>query len=91
MPQAHCFMAMELALEAHRMAVPVGARVGVERMSRLRIGVVGSGIGASHIEGYLALPELYEVVALCDLDPVRGPEVADASASARRPSATTSS
>lgn len=45
-------------------------------MSRLRVGVVGSGIGASHIEGYQALPELYEVVALCDLDPVRGPEVA---------------
>jgi predicted dehydrogenase len=45
-------------------------------MSRLRIGVVGSGIGASHIEAYQALPDRYEVVALCDLDPVRGPEVA---------------
>ncbi|MFO1142709.1 MAG: Gfo/Idh/MocA family oxidoreductase [Amaricoccus sp.] len=46
-------------------------------MTRLRVGVVGSGIGASHIEGYAALPERYEVVALCDLDPVRGPEVAE--------------
>ena len=26
MPQAHCFLAMELALEAERLAVPLGAR-----------------------------------------------------------------
>lgn len=29
MPQAHCFLAMQLALEAHRVAVPVAAREGV--------------------------------------------------------------
>ena len=37
-------------------------------MTRLKVGVVGSGIGASHIEAYQALPELYEVAALCDID-----------------------
>lgn len=45
-------------------------------MTKLRVGVVGSGIGASHIEGYVALPDLYQVAALCDLDPVRAPQVA---------------
>jgi predicted dehydrogenase len=38
---------------------------------RLKIGVVGAGIGASHIEGYQALPDLYEVVALCDINDSR--------------------
>lgn len=40
-------------------------------MSRLKIGVVGSGIGASHIEAFCALPDLYEVAALCDINPDR--------------------
>jgi predicted dehydrogenase len=44
---------------------------------RLRVGVVGSGIGASHIEAYRALPELYEVAALCDIDAGRGGAVAE--------------
>lgn len=43
---------------------------------RLRIGVVGAGIGASHIEGYQALPDMYEVVALCDINDARRGEVA---------------
>lgn len=43
---------------------------------RLRVGVVGSGIGASHIEGYRALPDLYEVTTLCDIDADRGAAVA---------------
>ena len=41
-------------------------------MNRLKVGVVGSGIGASHIEAYQALPELYEVVTICDIDETRG-------------------
>lgn len=41
-------------------------------MRRLRVGVVGAGIGAEHIEGYRALPDQYEVVTLCDIDPDRG-------------------
>lgn len=45
-------------------------------MSRLRVGIVGSGIGASHIEAYQRLPDLYEVVTLCDIAPERRDEVA---------------
>ena len=45
-------------------------------MTRLKVGVVGSGIGASHIEAYKALPEMYEVAVLCDIDAARGAEVA---------------
>lgn len=43
---------------------------------RLKIGVVGAGIGASHIEGYQALPDMYEVVSLCDINDARRDEVA---------------
>jgi predicted dehydrogenase len=46
-------------------------------VTRLRVGVVGSGIGASHIEAYLALPDQYEVAALCDIDAARGAAVAE--------------
>lgn len=39
---------------------------------RMRVAVIGGGIGRAHIaEGYAALPELFEVVALCDIDPAR--------------------
>ncbi|MCR8725589.1 Gfo/Idh/MocA family protein [Frigidibacter sp. ROC022] len=44
-------------------------------MSRLKVGVVGSGIGASHIEAFQSLPDLYEVTTLCDIDAKRGAEV----------------
>jgi predicted dehydrogenase len=46
-------------------------------MRRLKVGVVGSGIGASHIEGYQALPDLYEVAAVCDIDTARAAAVAE--------------
>jgi predicted dehydrogenase len=46
-------------------------------VKRLKVGVVGSGIGASHIEAYRALPEMYEVAALCDIDAGRGRAVAE--------------
>ena len=46
-------------------------------MKRLRVAVVGSGIGGSHIEAYRALPDMYDVVALCDHDHARGRKVAD--------------
>lgn len=39
--------------------------------SRLKVGVVGIGIGRAHLEGYLALSDEVEVVALCDLDKTR--------------------
>lgn len=38
----------------------------------LRIGIVGAGgISKAHIEGYLAFPGRCEIVALCDIDPVK--------------------
>jgi predicted dehydrogenase len=40
-------------------------------MTRLRVAVVGLGIGKSHLEAYAKLPELYEIKALCDLDETR--------------------
>jgi predicted dehydrogenase len=43
---------------------------------RLRVGIVGAGIGASHAEGYRALPDLYEVAAICDINDARRADVA---------------
>ena len=42
-------------------------------MSRIfKVAVIGGGIGRAHIaEGYSARPDLFEVVVLCDIDPVR--------------------
>jgi predicted dehydrogenase len=42
----------------------------------LRIGVVGCGIGKSHIEAYQRLPEQFEVVAVCDIDRDKAQEIA---------------
>ena len=44
----------------------------------LRVGVVGAGIGSQHIEAFRALPERFEVAAICDLDETRAREVATA-------------
>jgi predicted dehydrogenase len=35
---------------------------------RLRVAVVGGGIGREHIAAYRALPEQYELLAICDVD-----------------------
>ncbi len=45
-------------------------------MSKLRIGIIGLGIGQHHIKGYRTHPSS-EIVALCDIDPVRLKSVAD--------------
>jgi len=45
-------------------------------MKKLRVAVVGSGVGAGHIEAYQALPEMYNMAALCDIDPERGKALA---------------
>lgn len=38
-------------------------------MSKIKVGIIGTGnISAFHIEGYKALPEQCEVVAVCDID-----------------------
>ena len=39
--------------------------------ARLRVAVVGLGIGKSHLQAFARLPEQYEIVALCDTDSVR--------------------
>jgi predicted dehydrogenase len=45
-------------------------------MTRLKVAVVGAGIGASHVEAYRALPDRYEVVTVCDIDAARAAAVA---------------
>ena len=35
---------------------------------RLRVAIVGAGIGAAHADGYQAHPELFEVALICDAD-----------------------
>jgi len=34
----------------------------------LKVGLVGCGIGRQHLDAYRSLPDLFEVVALCDVD-----------------------
>ena len=46
-------------------------------MERLRIGVVGAGIGRLHLKGYQALSNKVEIVALCDADETRLQAVGD--------------
>ena len=40
-------------------------------MKKLRVGIVGAGIGAEHFQAYLALPDRFEVRYMCDLDETR--------------------
>ena len=43
---------------------------------RLRVAVVGGGIGALHVDAYRSLPEQYELVAVCELDRGRAQQLA---------------
>ena len=43
-----------------------------------RVAVIGAGIGGEHVAGYLALPELFQVTHICDLDTERAAPLADA-------------
>jgi predicted dehydrogenase len=45
--------------------------------NRLRIAVVGAGIGVEHIKGYQELPELFEINVLCDVQIERAAAVAE--------------
>lgn len=38
---------------------------------RLKVAVVGLGIGGQHLDAYAKLPELFEIAAVCDLDVTR--------------------
>src|SRR5258708_9072279 len=43
----------------------------------VRVVVAGSGIGAQHVRAFRALPDLFEVVAICDIDPQRARALAE--------------
>jgi predicted dehydrogenase len=45
-------------------------------MSPLKVAVVGAGIGSQHIKAYQNLTDCFDLVALCDLDPVKASQVA---------------
>jgi predicted dehydrogenase len=45
-------------------------------MRRLKVGVVGGGVGVSHIDAYQQLPDHYEVVSICDIDAARAERIA---------------
>lgn len=45
---------------------------------KIRVGIVGSGIGRSHLQAFQNLPEQFEVLAICDIDPARATELAKA-------------
>jgi len=44
---------------------------------RIRVAVVGGGIGQRHLAAYRALPELFDVVAVCDIDLARAAGLAE--------------
>ena len=44
--------------------------------NRLRVGVVGCGIGQAHVWAFQSLPEQFEVLAICDVDKARAQKVA---------------
>jgi predicted dehydrogenase len=43
---------------------------------RLKVGVVGGGVGVGHVTAYQDLPDLYEVAAFCDIDAGKADKVA---------------
>ncbi len=45
--------------------------------SKIRVAVVGGGIGRAHLAGYRALPDLFDVVAVCDIDLARATGLAE--------------
>ena len=44
---------------------------------KLRVAVVGGGIGVHHIKAYKSLPALYDVVAVCDIVRTKAQQIAD--------------
>ena len=47
----------------------------IAKSQRLKVGVVGCGIGDAHIRGFQSLPEQYEVVAVCDIDAAKAQHI----------------
>jgi predicted dehydrogenase len=44
---------------------------------KIRVGVIGSGIGKSHIEAFQSLPEQFDVLAIGDIDRARADNLAE--------------
>lgn len=42
----------------------------------LNVAILGAGIGAQHLDAYLALPDRYRVATICDLDAAKGAALA---------------
>ncbi|MFT5895907.1 MAG: putative dehydrogenase, partial [bacterium] len=40
-------------------------------MKQLRVAICGAGIGAEHLDAYLALPDLYRISCIADPDAIR--------------------
>ena len=51
--------------------------VSEQSTDKLKVAIVGLGIGRSHLWAYGALPEQFEVVALCDIDQAKAEAVAE--------------
>lgn len=49
---------------------------------RIRVAVIGAGIGSSHVDAYCANRSLYQVVVVCDLDVARAVKAANAAGAA---------
>jgi predicted dehydrogenase len=47
-------------------------------IERLRVAVVGGGVGSQHITAFQELPEQFEVVAICDIDAAKARGLAEA-------------
>ena len=45
-------------------------------MSPLKVAVVGAGIGSQHVKAYQNIPDYFDLVALCDVDPAKASKVA---------------
>jgi len=60
-----------MEVRSHRIAPTIG--VG----GRIRVAVVGGGIGRSHLTAYRALPDQFEIAAICDIDRVRATSLAE--------------
>src|SRR6202008_2045078 len=45
-------------------------------MSPLKVAVIGAGIGSQHIKAYQNLPDQFDLVALCDIDPAKASQIA---------------
>jgi predicted dehydrogenase len=50
---------------------------------RLRVGIIGAGVGAEHLVGYLLNPRAYDVTTICDLDRSRAETLAGMVSTAR--------